>query len=202
MTTSAEENLRLSAAAVRKDPVRPSKRPSEDSAMVKWTIVMALSSWALVAISVWAMLAQRKDARELLQAQISVELDKEFDSTEMRKARRQLAVDLINKKDPSDYRVLDFFEKLSSYYDDGRIDDETAYEAYSYYVERYWVATKSTVVDFRKQEHDDTFYTGFDELYNRILTQDAADRHKNRADAVPSEKQIADFLQDESTLAD
>jgi hypothetical protein len=180
----------------------PRKPPSEDSAMVKWTIVMALSSWALVIIGMWGMWGQRRDARDLLQAQVSVELDKEFGSTEMRKARRQLAADLINKKDPSDYRVMDFFEKVSSYYDDGRVDHETAYEAFSYYVERYWVATKSTMAGFRKQEGDDTFYTGFDELYDRMVRQDAADRHKKRADAEPNGQQIANFLKDEATLAD
>jgi hypothetical protein len=42
--------------------------------------------------------------------QISIEHDKQFDSPEMRHARRNLASQLLNKKEVIESRVNDFFD--------------------------------------------------------------------------------------------
>src|SRR2546423_12054035 len=149
--------------------------------LVKWTIVLAIgtivlavASWVANGITWYSVKAQREDARELLQTQIAVELDKEFDSAEMRRARRLLASELLAKEgDVRDYRVFDFFDKISSYQDDERIDDDTLYEGFSYFAVRYWLASQDIVKRFRKEEGDDAYYTGFEDLKDWMLSYEA-----------------------------
>jgi hypothetical protein len=178
-------------------------RKSEATTLVRWTIAMAIASWVLNAISFWSILEQRSDARELLQSQIGAELDKEFDSAEIRRARRSLASQLLHKKDDvSDYRVLDFFEKVGAYASQRRIDEDTVYESFSYYLERYWLASQGPIREFRKAEHDGTYYTGFEDLYNSTLSYDAKRHHKARTQVAPSENEVKGFLEDEAALSD
>jgi hypothetical protein len=178
--------------------------------LVKWTIILAIAtivlavaSWVANGITWYSVKAQREDARELLQTQIAVELDKEFDSAEMRRARRLLASELLAKKgDVSDYRVFDFFDKISDYQDSDRIDDDTLYEGFSYFAVRYWLATRDIVKRFRKEEGDDAYYAGFEDLSDWMLSYEADARHKKVAEITPSASQIESFLRDEAALAD
>lgn len=178
--------------------------------LVKWTIilaiatiVMAAASWVAIGFAWYGVKAQREDARELLQAQIAVELDKEYDSAEMRRARRLLASELLAKKsDVSDYRVFDFFEKVSLYQDTERVDDDTLYDAFSNSAVRYWLASREIVKGFRKEEGDDAYYAGFEELSDWMLEHEAEDRGKKVAEIIPSASEVESFLHDEAALVD
>ena len=170
--------------------------------LVKWTIVLAVASWAAVGITGYSVKAQRDDARDLLQAQISVELDKEFDSAEMRRARRLLASELLAKGAVSEYRIFDFFDKVSSYRHDQRVDGVTIYEALSYYVVRYWLASRDTVKAFRRDQGDESYYVGFEDLSGWMLSHEAGVRGKTVNDIAPSAREIDRFLHEEAALAD
>jgi hypothetical protein len=138
-----------------------------------------------------------------LQTQIAVELDKQFDSAEMRRARRSLAAQLLAKNgEVSDYRVFDFFEKIAAYDAEDRIDDETVYDEFSYYTVRYWLASQDTIKSYRKEEGDDAYYRRFEELAGRILSHEAEAHKKKVADVTPSARQIESFLRDEAALPD
>lgn len=179
------------------------KRSSESRTLVRWTIAMAIASWVLNGISFWSILAQRNDARELLQSQIGAELDKEFDSAEIRRARRSLASQLLRKKyDVSDYRVLDFLEKVGVYASQHRIDEGTVYESFSYYLERYWLASQGPIKEFRKAEHDDSYYAGLEDLYNSTLSYDAKRHKETQIQVTPSDSEVQSFLEDEAALPD
>ncbi len=169
---------------------------SESTTLARWTIVMAIASWALVFITFWGTWDQRRDAKELLRVQIAIELDKEFDSAEMHRARRTLASQLRKKQTVTETRVLEFFDKVGMYMRQQRVDQETVYSAFSYWAERYWAASQDYVKKFREEERDEGYYRDFEELYGEMLNAGAKDRHK-----PPSAKQIQDFLEDEADLA-
>src|SRR5215471_10716375 len=96
-----------------------------------WTIVWVLASWVAIGITWYGVYAQRQNARKLLQTQIAVELDKQFDSAEMRRERRSLAAQLLAKNgEVSDYRVSHFLEKIAAHSAEARIDDETVYDGF------------------------------------------------------------------------
>ena len=168
-----------------------------------WTIVWVLASWVAIGMTWYAVSTQRQNARKLLQTQIAVELDKQFDSAEMRRARRSLAAQLLAKNgEVSDYRVFDFFEKIAAYDAEDRIDDETVYDEFSYYTVRYWLASQDTIKSYRKEEGDDAYYHRFEELSGRILSHEAEAHKKKVADITPSASQLESFLRDEAALPD
>ena len=168
-----------------------------------WTIVWVLASWVAIGMTLYAVNAQRQNARKLLQTQIAVELDKQFDSAEMRRARRSLAAQLLAKNgEVSDYRVFDFFEKIAAYDAEDRIDDETVYDEFSYYTVRYWLASQDTIKSYRKEEGDDAYYHRFEELSGRMLSHEAEVHKKKVADITPSASKIESFLRDEAALPD
>jgi len=180
------------------------------SRLVRWTIVMAVATIVVAigscvagGITWYSFKAQRDDARQLLQAQIAIELNREFDSREMRRARRLLASELLTKSaNASDYRVFDFFDKVSSYQHDQRIDGVTIYEAFSYYVVRYWLASRDVVKGLRQDQGDDTHYAGFEDLSSWMLSHQAGARGKSVNDVTPSAGEIDRFLHEEAVLAE
>ena len=182
---------------------------SESRSMVRLTFAMAVASWVAVGAAVWGVQAQREDAqaqrqdaRELLHAQIGAELDKQFDSTEMRKARKAFAKELLKHPGqlPNEDRVLSFFDKVGTYLRLGRIDDDTTYSSFSYYAERYWAAAKPSIGAIRKQENDPGYYGDFETLNGKMLKDDAEDRHRSITDVTPSRAKVDEFLKEEAVL--
>jgi hypothetical protein len=175
--------------------------PSRHAFFAKFT---ALLPWlgVLAAFSaVWVQHLDSKDVleaqRELIRVQVALDTVKLFDSTEMRKARRAFAEELLHKKDKTDVsetRVLEFFEDVASYRNQGRIDDATVMNDFSYYVERYWVAAKPFVQTFQKQEKDESFYSGFEGLNEALLKEENKQQ--------PSSDEVKRFLQEEATLTE
>lgn len=144
--------------------------------------------------------AQRKDAKELLRVQIAVELDKQFDSPEMRGARRRLARQILKHQEVTETRILDFFESLNDYLDSDDIDKDTVYGSYSYYIERYWPALHLYVDALRKEENDTDYYGGFEGLNKQMLEENARRTKKKVNQVTPREIEVHRFLQEESTL--
>jgi|KBSMisStaDraftv2_1062788.scaffolds.fasta_scaffold114039_2 hypothetical protein len=175
-------------------------RASGAQGLLRWTIAAVLASWALNLITFWVAWGQHRDAKELLQVQISVELEKEFNSPEMRRARQRVATQALEKSELKEDRVLDFFDKVGMYVHQGRLDDDTAYESFAYWVERYWPVYQEFVRNFRSDEHDDTLYLSFEELYQLMLKEDAEDRGEPVARIRPAPHNIELFLRDEKEI--
>jgi hypothetical protein len=192
------------------------KPPASHIKFDTWlTLALTLGTWAAVAISLWVALDQHKaterqiqaledqhnDARELLRVQISDELDKDYDSTEMRKARRQEAAELLATPEHiNEDRVLDFFEKVGMYLQQNRIDEDTVYESFATEIEHYWLAHDSYVKRVRAESHDNTIYDRFESLYLRMLSHDAKERHESPDQVRPTTQDITVFLGYEKNL--
>jgi hypothetical protein len=111
--------------------------------------------------------------RELLGAQLGLEMIKLFDSPEMRRGRRQFAVELLSGKQANEERVLDFFDTLALHRHKDCIDEDTVYSSFSYWIERYWAASREHVSDLRKEDDEDRLYGDFEKLNDAMLTLDA-----------------------------
>lgn len=140
--------------------------------------------------------AQLKNAKELLDVQISVEMDKQFDSPEMRLARKRLATELLHHRKVTETRLFDFFDKVAMYTHNHLVDRDIVHQSYSYWLERYWPAMKASYVEnFRKEEKDSGYYEDTEELYKEMLTED-----KQEGLPSPSQKEIQRFLKEEAEL--
>jgi hypothetical protein len=193
------------------------RRSRQEMRNTQWALI---ASWIAVAISLTAVFSQmyiaqkqrelmkeqleqqRKDSRAqldnaktLLSAQISVEMDKQFDSPEMRQARRRLASELLSKKEVTETRLFDFFDKVAMYTHQHLVDQTLVYQSYSYWLERYYPKIKPSINELRKQEHDSGYYQDAEELYNEMLADD-----KKQGNPIPSKTEILRFLKEEAEL--
>lgn len=174
---------------------------SESGRVLQWTIVMAIASWFGVATAIWSVWQLRVDLREVVSATISLELDKEFDSSEMRRARRALATELLRGKgDLFETRVLDFFEKVGTYQRLDRVDTYTVDSSFSYFVERYWIASQGYVANFRKMQNDNTYFKDFERLNADMLDREAKEKHRQRFQVTPAQSEVERFLREEAVL--
>jgi Domain of unknown function (DUF4760) len=161
----------------------------------------SLPAWLAVLAAFVTVALQHGDSRELVRVQITLELIKLFESAEMRHARRVLANELQDEKgrgDISDTTVLDFFETLAMYSDQGHIDDDTIYINFSYCATRYWTASEEYVKALRRRENDKGLYEGFEKLNARFIAHDARERRKPIRSVKPTDDQVQQFLRDES----
>lgn len=138
----------------------------------------------------------------LLQAQIGAELEKQFDSTEMRRARKAFARELMKDQNklPREDRVLSFFEKVGIYHRLGRIDDDTTFSAFSDPVELYWAASKGAINAFRSKEKNNEYFGDFEELNDFFIKQEVKDKGRTESEAIPTPEQVKEFLEDEASI--
>ena len=161
----------------------------------------SLPTWLAVVAAFTAVAFQHHDSSELIRVQISLELIKLFESAEMRNARRVLATELQDEKvrsDISDTAVLDFFETLAMYSDQGHIDDDTIYINFSYCATRYWAASEEYVKTLRRRENDKGLYEGFEKLNARFIAHDARERRRPIRAVKLTDDQVRQFLRDEA----
>jgi hypothetical protein len=167
---------------------------------MRLTLAAVIGSWVMVGATIYSMWDQHQNAKESLSVQIAFELDKQWDSVEMHRARQKLAALLLDKQPVSDDKVLDFFEKVGLYANQKDVDEEKIYNAFSDWVENYWVASQTVIKEARAEKRGGDYYVEFEKLYKWVLAQQAK---KTGKPAVPlTLEDIRDFLTDEKNLSD
>ncbi len=154
-------------------------------ALAIFTAAMALSTWKLA-----------DEAREAAGVQTWIEFQKRFDSNEMIRARKKLAIQLQPSATPLSMgcvseTVMNFFEDLGTIYRLGHINTDLAESSFSWYGCRWYEATTAYINGQRKRNNDDgTIFKDFEDLA--------------KAMRMPNEKideqAITKFLEDEAGL--
>jgi len=167
---------------------------------MRLTLAAVIGSWVMVGATIWSIWAQSKNAHKSLSVQIAFELDKQWDSSEMRRARQKLATLLLDKKPVSDYRVLDLFEKVGLYANQRDVDEYKVYSAFSDLTEYYWIAGQSAIKVAREETRGRDYYVDFESLYKKVLARQAKETGKPEGAVSPED--IRGFLTEEKTLSD
>lgn len=164
-------------------------------ALVGITLVFVVATWWGIYLQKEDNIQQQKNAKSLLGMQISVELDKQFESLSMRGARRRIATLLMNNKVTPEITLPLFLDKLGLYVHQNLIDRDTVYHSYVYWVERYWPVLKPSVEKFRKQQKDPSYLVQLEQLYDDMRAMDA-----DKGLTQPSKEEILRFLKEEADL--
>lgn len=90
--------------------------------------------------------------------------------------------------------MQDFFDKLAMYQHQGRIDEDTVYKSYSYWIERYWLAAEVSIQEFRKLEHAPDYYGDFEALFKEMLAHDVRQSGEAASLVGPSKAELQRFL--------
>lgn len=165
-----------------------------------FTGILAYATFKLARDTRIASANQIAEQRQSTLKQIGVsswlEFTKRFDSDDLINARSKLANAIIVHKKPEKYGesselVLNFFEDLAIVYQEGFIDVNLAKNSFSYYVCRWWEATKDYVYYERKRLGGNV--TLFDKF--EWLAKELNEHHQ-----FPTAAEIPGFIRDESTL--
>ena len=140
---------------------------------------------------------QEKSTKKQIGVNCWLEFTRRFDSDDMIKARSKFAraIEMTPRK-PETYGksselVLNFFEDLAIVYKEGFIDNTLAKNSFSYYVCRWWEASKEYVYYERKnQGGNNTLFDKFEWLAKEIKEE-----HN-----FPAAAEIPNFIHDESRL--
>jgi hypothetical protein len=131
-----------------------------------------LGTWVLVVGTLILMWWQTRSARHLNSANAIMEMRDRFDSREMRRARAQFAVWLLNST--GDYPQLEvprMFELLGSLTHEGVLEERMVWSGFGGYVTAYYTRLRQPV-DFigqwRTSWRDPLIFGQFEWLYHRI----------------------------------
>jgi hypothetical protein len=117
----------------------------------------------------------------------------------MMKARKRVAKALQNHISTQEIdTVLDFFETLGILVRRHAVDDELAWNSFSYWVLRYAALTQDHIVARRKNESDETYWQEFEFLIKRFTEIEIKKRNLKFPPSF-SKEQLDSFLQEEIT---
>ena len=167
---------------------------------VSINVIVALSG-ALAAIAALVVAAvtclQLKHSRFALGVDLILKLEASFDSPDMKTARSLAAKALKDGGNTADVEpVLDFFETVGVLLRRRAIDQELAWDSFSYWVLRYAVLAREQIQFRRKDESDETYYQEFEFLVKR-LTQTEIDRRRLKSPPFFPTELLASFLEEE-----
>jgi hypothetical protein len=125
------------------------------------------------------------------------DLDRQFQTPDLLKARRLSAIALKDHKSTDEIdEVLDFFETLGILVRRNAVDVEIVWSYFSYWVLRYADLTKVHIEEMRKAELDETYWQDFELLVDRLTEIEIKRRHLK---SLPHflQEQIDKFLAEE-----
>ncbi|MCI4369106.1 MAG: hypothetical protein L3K09_06055 [Thermoplasmata archaeon] len=104
-----------------------------------WT---AIAAWALVIGTLAVMYWQTLQAQRLHSANAVMELRERFDSSRVRQARRQLALQLLEgkEKEIGNWEVPAFFELMGAMTHRRALDETLVWHAFGGWITNYWFA--------------------------------------------------------------
>lgn len=167
-----------------------------------------IASFLGVIVAVAAFLQQTRDTHLSLGVQLLRELERDFDSKEMRKNRSALAKLYVKQKlgkplpgssfgDHSE--LFDFFATIGLLLKRGVLDVEFVWTSFYYWVIRHWEISDQDIQAWRKQEEDPTYWEECEYLYQRLARYDAKRR------GVPVQRQTPEelkrFIKEQSDLS-
>lgn len=136
-------------------------------------VIVAVVAVILQAVQVWL---QNKTTREQLRVNFYLELRKQFDSPEFRRARGYLAQQFLAKDfqegiittpthDEIQETVMNFFEDMGTLLRRGYLDSELITDTFSYYGLGWWNVCKEYIIEERKTHNNDpTLFSDFEKL--------------------------------------
>jgi hypothetical protein len=166
-------------------------------------IMIAVGTWALALITWWLVRRQLSTAKEQLKVQLYLEVRKEIDGGRLTSSRKRLAQQLL--QDPSRHDVqedvMNFFEDMGMLFRRDYLDREMIWDTFGYYARMWWSACRNYIADERaRHSRDETFFSDFEFLVERICEDDANRLKKARANLEPSQSDIKAFLDGEAQL--
>ena len=165
-------------------------------------IAVAVGTWALVLCTAWLVKRQLSIAKEQAQIQLYLELRKEFDGY-LIEQRKILARQFLERASFEEINepVLNFFEDMGMLLRRNLLNHDMIWDTFSYYARMWRSASRDYIATMRTDlGGDETLFTDFDYLAERMCEAEARKRGKTRGELEPSPSQLKTFLEAEAAL--
>ena len=159
-------------------------------------VIMAIATAAMAIATFWLVFESRQASFRQIGVQTWLELERRFDSQEMKTARKNLARHM-KAYDPKKHSkisetVLNFFESIGIAHQERCLNNKLADSSFSFYACRWWEAVKPYVDQERKRQgDDDSMFEDFENFANAM----------RRPDEKIDDLNLQRFLDDEEKLA-
>jgi hypothetical protein len=139
---------------------------------------VAIATLLLACVAVWAIFETRKGTKTQIGVQTWIEFVKQFDSPEMQRYRAA-EIRPLHSYNPAEHRdiperVLEWFESVGIAYNRGWLNKELSDEAFSYYVNRWWIIAKTYIEEQRRRRTNlaDGLYREFEDMARGMGVKD------------------------------
>ena len=150
----------------------------------------------LAVATIWLAVETRLAATRSISVSTWLEMEKRFDSPEMKQSRAALAMQFDHydpaKFDDSKLDVLDLFDDMGALYENGLIDKKLTRSSFSWYVNNWWEASKNYIANERKTNNDYSEYNEFEKLAARMHPEDPNITTNDLKDFLAAEERIGD----------
>ena len=163
---------------------------------------LLIATWAGVVVTFFMVRTQNSIARMNSFVTLEYQLEDNFNGERKKMERKKLAEQLKNKSPYVEIQddVIDFFDMVGTLLRRNAIDEELVYTGLSFFIIRWWKASKEYILSEREsQGNDNTLFTDFEKLYNRMVLFEMKVRKisKETIELEPIDR----FLNDESNLS-
>lgn len=145
-------------------------------------VIASIAAVAGVMTAVFTLVKQSKDAHISLGIQLLRDLDKQFESEEMKEHRRDVANLFIKRGKGVEILsfemchvandISNFFEKVGLFLKRDILDLEFTWNFYALYAIGYWEILEKDIIELRKLQDDDTSWEMFEYLYKQVKKYD------------------------------
>jgi len=169
-----------------------------------WTTLLLT---LVTAITAGVIYWQGTQLKKQLELQTLTELYKEWNCKEMRKARCaacsvlpfDYSSDILNFDDKRLNKtegVLEFLERIASYYKEKVLTIDLVWETIGFYIERYFHYTRVAIPEIRRRWKDVNLYEDIELLYKELMKMNIARRH-TKGDSASTIETIEKQFDDE-----
>ena len=168
-----------------------------------------VGTWALVGVTWWLakgqvslLKGQLSIGQEQRKIQLYLELRKDFDGHLIEQSRILARRFLENAHaEEINEPVLNFFEDMGMLLRRDLLDHDMIWDTFSYYARMWRSASRDYIAKVRADlGGDETLFTDFDYLSERMCDAEVRKRGKTRGELEPSPSQLKAFLEAEGRL--
>jgi gamma-glutamylcysteine synthetase len=172
---------------------------------IDFTLLAALSSWALVAGTLLILFWQTRQAQRLNSANSVMALRERFDSPRMRRARQHLSSRLMKNapEEVTSVEVAVFFELVGTLTHRKVLDHDLVWEAFGSWITNYYHALRNPVDLIGKARadlQDPLVFHEFEWLHDRMMALDRKALGVRHAAALEHDEERRAILQREAVL--
>jgi hypothetical protein len=168
------------------------------------TILLAIATIWLAVETHRIAVDTQESTRQQIGVQTWLEMEKRFDSSEMKQSRAALAAQFdhydADKFDDSKEDVLDLFDDIGALDEEHLVDEKLTESTFSYYVNFWWEVARSRIAEDRRVSGDTTEYDHFEALAAKMHHKDLDITDNDKKDFLALEERLLAVTNNETTV--